>query len=336
MDNTAAIISDEEDLNDLSFLQNIKENEILSNEYIYDSIKGKSHTRSNYTEEESQVKENESKTQYSKHDMVFINFLYLISSDWSNINNDNNDIDIVKKIVKNSETKNNENSNKKHNKFKTKKRKERGRKVNSEKILGKKHEKDASDNIQTKIQVHFINFLTDVVNDIVKAEFDSKFLSNLMENNKNDNKKKKSLDDLFRYITYAEKKKISYGYLKDILQKPIKNIITKKVSSKYKNFKDNYNEILYEKLKSGSKRFLDFVNMKYIDVFINYYYNEEKPLKIINFEGKNINLSKNTKAFEDLLIKNKNLKKQIIDEVKYIYLNEYNKSKKFITSKNAL
>ena len=202
--------------------------------------------------------------------------------------------------------------------------------------MGKKHEKDASDNIQTKIQVHFINFLTDVVNDIVKAEFDSKFLSNLMENNKNDNKKKKSLDDLFRYITYAEKKKISYGYLKDILQKPIKNIITKKVSSKYKNFKDNYNEILYEKLKSGSKRFLDFVNMKYIDVFINYYYNEEKPLKIINFEGKNINLSKNTKAFEDLLIKNKNLKKQIIDEVKNIYLNEYNKSKKFITSKNAL
>ena len=335
MDNTSNIISYEEDLNDLSFLQNIKENEILSNEYIYDSKKGKCHTRNDYTEEESQVKENESKTQYSKHDMVFINFLYLISSDWSNINNDNNDIDIVKKIVKNSETKNNENSNKKHNKFKTKKRKERGRKVNSEKILGKKHEKDASDNIQTKIQVHFINFLTDIVNDVVKAEFDSKFLSNLMENNDN-NKKKKSLDDLFRYITYAEKKKISYGYLKDILQKPIKNIITKKVSSKYKNFKDNYNEILYEKLKSGSKRFLDFVNMKYIDVFINYYCNEEKPLKIINFEGKNINLSKNTKAFEDLLVKNKNLKKQIIDEVKNIYLNEYNKSKKFITSKNAL
>ena len=42
------------------------------------------------------------------------------------------------------------------------------------------------------------------------------------------------------------------------------------------------------------------------------------------------------KAFEDLLIKNKNLKKQIIDEVKNIYLNEYNKSNKFITSKNAL
>ena len=327
MDNTAAIISDEEDLNDLSFLQNIKENEILSNEYIYDSKKGKCHITSDYTEEESQVKENESKTQYSKHDMVFINFLYLISSDWSNINNNNNDINIVEETVTN---------NKKNNKFKTKKRKERGRKVNSEKILGKKHEKDASDNIQTKIQVHFINFLTDIVNDVVKAEFDSKFLSNLMENNKNDNKKKKSLDDLFRYITYAEKKKISYGYLKDILQKPIKNIITKKVSSKYKNFKDNYNEILYEKLKSGSKRFLDFVNMKYIDVFINYYYNEEKPLKIINFEGKNINLSKNTKAFEDLLIKNKNLKKQSIDEVKNIYLNEYNKSNKFITSKNAL
>ena len=78
MDNTSNIISYEEDLNDLSFLQNIKENEILSNEYIYDSKKGKCHIPSDYTEEESQVKENECKTQYSKHEMNFINFLYLI------------------------------------------------------------------------------------------------------------------------------------------------------------------------------------------------------------------------------------------------------------------
>ena len=336
MDNTSNIISYEEDSNYLSFSQNIEENKISSEEYIYYSIKGKCHTRSDFTEEESQGKENESKTQYSKSDMVYINFLELISTEWKNINNG---INIVEETVTNPETKNNENSNnKKNNKFETKRRKERGRKVTltSKKILGKKHEKDASDNIQTKIQVHFINFLIDMVNDVVIAEFDSKFLSNLMGNNDNDNKKKKSQVDLFRYITYEEKKKISYGYLKDILQKPIKNIITKKVSSKYKNFKDNYNEILYEKLKGGSTRFLDFVNMKYIDVFINYYYNEEKPLKIVNFEGKNVNLSKNTKTFDDLLLKNKNLKNQIIDEVKNIYLNEYYKTKKFITSKNTL
>ena len=122
----------------------------------------------------------------------------------------------------------------------------------------------------------------------------------------------------------------------NILQSPIKNIITTNVSSKYRKFKNDYNKMLYLKLKEKSEWFSDFIDQKFIDVFINYYYNEEKPLKIINFEGKNINLSKNTKAFEDLLIKNKNLKKQIIDEAKNIYLNEYNKSKKFITSKNAL
>ena len=57
---------------------------------------------------------------------------------------------------------------------------------------------------------------------------------------------------------------------------------------------------------------------------------------MINFEGKTINLSKKTETFAHLLIKNKNLKNQMIDLVKNNYLNEYNKSKKFITSKNAL
>ena len=57
-------------------------------------------------------------------------------------------------------------------------------------------------------------------------------------------------------------------------------------------------------------------------------------MKVINFEGKTINLSKKTKTFVDLLMKNNNLKNQMVDIVKNIYLNEYNKSKKYTTSKN--
>ena len=94
--------------------------------------------------------------------------------------------------------------------------------------------------------------------------------------------------------------------------------------------------MLYLKLKEKSEWFSAFLNQKFIDVFINYYYNEEKPLKIINFEGKTINLSKKTETFAHLLIKNKNLKNKMVDVVKNIYLNEYNTSKKFITSKKAL
>ena len=157
-----------------------------------------------------------------------------------------------------------------------------------------------------------------------------------MENIDNKKNKKKCSIDLFRYITYEEKKKISYNYLMDIFQNPIKNIILTNVSSKYKNFKEDYNKMLYQKLEGKSEWFAAFLDMKYINVFFDYYYNEEKPLKTIKFKGITINLSKSTKTFEDLLSKNVNMKNEMIDVVKNIYLSEYNKSKKFITSKNDL
>jgi len=50
--------------------------------------------------------------------------------------------------------------------FKTKKNKQKGRHA-SENLLGKKHGKYDFDNILTKIQVHFISFLVDIVNDAV-------------------------------------------------------------------------------------------------------------------------------------------------------------------------
>ena len=328
----ANIISFDEDLNDLSFSRKTKENELIPQEYVLDILKDKYHTRNDFTEEGTLDKENLSKNQYSNFNMIFINFLDLICNDLSKVNEDDN---IIKEIEAKPETRNKENIN---NKFEIKIINERGRKAASNKLLGKKHKKTDNDNIQTKIQVHFINFLINMVNDAVKTEFDSKFLSNIMKNNGNIdvNSKKKSVENLFRYINHKEKKKINYDYLINILQNPIKNIITTNVSSKYRKFKNDFNKMLYLKLKEKSEWFSAFLNQKFIDVFINYYYNEEKPLQMINFEGKTINLSKKTETFAHLLIKNKNLKNQMIDLVKNNYLNEYNKSKKFITSKNAL
>ena len=328
----ANIISFDEDLNDLSFSRKTKENELIPQEYVLDILKDKYHTRNDFTEEGTLDKENLSKNQYSNFNMIFINFLDLISNDLSKVNEDDN---IIKEIEAKPETRNKENIN---NKFEIKIINERGRKAASNKLLGKKHKKTDNDNIQTKIQVHFINFLINMVNDAVKTEFDSKFLSNIMKNNGNIdvNSKKKSVENLFRYINHKEKKKINYDYLINILQNPIKNIITTNVSSKYRKFKNDFNKMLYLKLKEKSEWFSAFLNQKFIDVFINYYYNEEKPLQMINFEGKTINLSKKTETFAHLLIKNKNLKNQMINIVKNIYLNNYNKSKKFITSKNAL
>ena len=46
-----------------------------------------------------------------------------------------------------------------------------GRKPKDNIILRKKHKRSAFDNIQTKIQVHFINFLIDFANDAIYTEF---------------------------------------------------------------------------------------------------------------------------------------------------------------------
>ena len=241
----ANIISFDEDLNDLSFSRKTKENELIPQEYVLDILKDKYHTRNDFTEEGTLDKENLSKNQYSNFDMIFINFLDLISNDLSKVNEDDN---IIKEIEAKPETRNKENIN---NKFEVKKINERGRKATTNKLLGKKHKKTDNDNIQTKIQVHFINFLINMVNDAVKTEFDSKFLSNIMKNNGNIdvNSKKKSVENLFRYINHKEKKKINYDYLINILQNPIKNIITTNVSSKYRKFKNDFNKMLYLKLK---------------------------------------------------------------------------------------
>ena len=57
MYNSTTTIFYEEDLNYLSFSQNIEENEIITQKYIYKLIKDKCHTKREFTEEESLNKE---------------------------------------------------------------------------------------------------------------------------------------------------------------------------------------------------------------------------------------------------------------------------------------
>ena len=63
--------------------------------------------------------------------------------------------------------------------------------------------------------------------------------------------------------------------------------------------------------------------MNYLDLFKSYY-NKEKPLNKIYFENKVIVFSPRTESFYFLLEKNKDneLKQDIIDMAKKLYLNE--------------
>ena len=204
----------------------------------------------------------------------------------------------------------------KHELFKITINKERGKLKNpySKTFLKKKHKSSSFDNILTKIQVHFINFLINLVNDIVKTEFPM-------------------VNAFFRDINYQAKKKIDHKYLSYIFQSSIKYIITTNISLKYKKYESNINQSLYNHLAKTSKWFKDFLEMKYINAFNLYYYNKEKALNTVYIQGKAITVSPKTKSFYYLLKKNEGLAQAMKNTVKTVYLNEYNKENPFTTIK---
>ena len=205
--------------------------------------------------------------------------------------------------------------------FKIRKIEKRGRPTNKNKknSTKEKHGKSSFDNIHTKIQVHFIRFLINLVNDAIFTEF-------------------KSRSKLFKDIKYEEKRKINYEYTASLCQDIIKNIFLKDVSGKFKKISPEYNQNLCQELEKKSKWFSEFLKMKYIDVFNLYYYNGEKPLVKMEFNGKTIIISKTTKSFYYLLKKESNLAYKMINIIKRIYLDKTSyimkKENPFVTIKN--
>ena len=177
--------------------------------------------------------------------------------------------------------------------------------------LEKEHGKYDFDNVLTKIQVHFINFLINLANDAINTQFNSKYY----------------ITHKFKQINYKEKKNIRHNYIMDCFKKPIKNIIQLDITTKYKNFDSKYNKELYAQLTAQSEWLKDFLDLKFIDVFCDYYYNLGKELKSFNFKDKKVNISKSTKSFKYLLEKEVNLVQEIISIVKDVYLSKAEKEK---------
>ena len=186
--------------------------------------------------------------------------------------------------------------------FKIEKNKKRGRKSRKKK---KFHLKSDFDNVLTKIQIHFLNFLINVSNDVLKAT--------LTKNNLH-----------FKHINYNFKKKITYEHIKYLKTVPIKVLLEKDISSKYRKYSKDFNSKILQQVIPSSKWLEEFFNMKYLSLF-RIYYNNCKPLKQINFNGKNINLSLNTKSFFNLLKKNriKLMRAKIISTAQDAYFDGY-------------
>ena len=181
------------------------------------------------------------------------------------------------------------------------------------------HKSTDFDNLQTKIQVHFISFIINISNDALSAFFG-----------------KKKISSNFKDIPYNKKRYVSFNNSYKFKNSPIKDILLNEISAKYKKYDINININTLNKVCALSQWLEDFFNMKYINLFI-FYYNKEQPLKEIIFKDKKIILSRRTKTFYDLLVKNKKDKLDLIETARSVYFYGYDTligKDSFIVEKN--
>jgi hypothetical protein len=174
------------------------------------------------------------------------------------------------------------------------KNKKRGRKSNSEEEKEKNHDKYSPDNVKRKIQVHYLSFITLIINVILNSC---------------------GIREKFYKLEYEFKRIVNKRHFNYLINSKIGDIISKEISNKYKKKrKDNnsnvYNYFIANKVLEG------IFEMKYLDFFRMFYMKKDKivDLKIIGID-KIITLSEKTETYYDLLEK---LKKE--NDEKYIKL----------------
>ena len=161
--------------------------------------------------------------------------------------------------------------------FTTFKRK-RGRYSNKESNPKRVHTSTDFDNLYRKIQVHFLNFIVQFINEITQHLFPGE----------------KKLH--FLNIDYNIKKTVNHNAIMSLKEKNIGYILTLTPSKKYIRVSDKYNEIVYNQLKQNYT-LKDIFDMNYLDFFNKYYISKTRTFWI---SGKEINFVK-PKFFCDLL-----------------------------------
>ena len=173
------------------------------------------------------------------------------------------------------------------------------------------HDSTKQDNLTRKTQIHFFSFVISFCNDAYKKVF-------------------KSSNKSFKNINQKNKITVNFDYTYGLRDLCIKDLLKMKISKKYTRYNEFYNEELLEKIECSSQWLDRIFQMNYLKLF-SYYYNKGKPLDKIVFENEEIILSKKTKSFYDLLVKNPDFRINIIDTTKIVFLNDYVKKPFFIT-----
>ena len=163
------------------------------------------------------------------------------------------------------------------------------------------------DNLQRKIQVHFLSFLTNYVNDIIRVFIEDNNLP------------------LFKNIDYKIKKNVKYKNVQELKSKTIGEIIQLRVSPKMKNHDDSVNKNIYNKVCSLSPFMYFYLQRSYLSLFKEYFYNKNK---VFTVNGKIIPLSIKTRCFTDLINKNYSYKEKLKYVAVNYFLNNHTRYKK--------
>lgn len=214
-----------------------------------------------------------------------------------------------------------ENKEEKFNKnmyFTTILRKKRGRSVkeNPNKKKQKCHSSDDFDNIQRKIQVHYISFLIWLGNDAIKTIFGQKTKYH------------------FKQVNYEFKKIVNHNYIEYLKKCKYSDIMQMTISPKNKRFKEDSNKKTFLEVCKYSEILKNIFDKNYLYIFQKYYCGLESNKNILDLEGLKITLSSKTKALFNLLNKNETNKEKFKNVIKDVYFSDiiYNNDKKFFIS----
>ena len=167
---------------------------------------------------------------------------------------------------------------KKHSNQLTKKKRGRDKKKEQNK---KVHDKSSTDNILSKIQNHYLSFIIDFLNNILKyLHYNQKFLKS----------------------DYSYRKNINVKHVNQLKMKTLAEIVCFDISSKYKKHQKNENKLICEQIKEKPV-LKNILSENYLQFFKKVYYKSQNPINL-NEYGLNEEIQlKKVKMYKDLLEK---------------------------------
>jgi hypothetical protein len=163
------------------------------------------------------------------------------------------------------------------------------------------HDRYCPDNILRRIQVHYLNFIIDISNELLN------YLGYKHE---------------FIDIDYNIKKVISKKKFSSLKKLNIGQIICQKTSPKFKNHDKLKNKNIFEEVNKD-KKVNQFLSQTFLELFKDVYLKDKRH---INENGLNFQLSEKVKTYEDLLNnekeddENNDYKKKINDVIQNKYI----------------